>query len=67
MELSNKAIRYADKLIQKAKQEKDKKGYRENLGYEFDIKLKDFLSDLSLPYRQEVKVMQYFYKQCDSI
>jgi len=62
-----RAIKYADKLIQEAEKERDEKDYRENLGYELDIQLKDFLAALNLPYSQEAQVLQYFYRRCDQI
>lgn len=38
-----KAYKFVDKLITKAEKEKDKKGYRENLGYDAQNKVEEYL------------------------
>ncbi len=62
-----KAMKFADQLIKKAEQERDKKGYRENLGYDSERKLKDFISKLDLTYSDKSKVLDYFIGKCDKI
>jgi len=62
-----KGIKYADKLIRKAIKERDKKGYRENLGYDSENELKNYLETLNLNYFEECKILDYFERKCDRI
>ena len=62
-----KALKIADKLVDKAKQERDTKGYRENLGYDSIYKLEKLISKLDLDYVENADVREYFNRQCDTI
>jgi len=62
-----KALKKINILINKAKRERDSKGYRENLGYNSHLKLEDYMSALSLSYQEETELKKIFYKQCDEI
>ena len=57
----------ADFLVAQAKRERDKRGYRENLGYDAIHKLEDYLETLHLSYSGKAEVIRYFYSQCDTI
>lgn len=59
--------KFADKLVTKAVKERDKKGYRENLGYDQHLKLRDYMSGKGLTYLDECSVMDRFYGGCDNI
>lgn len=62
-----KALKKITTLINKARSEKESKGYRENLGYDSHRKLEDYMSGLDLSYQEETELMKIFYKQCDEI
>jgi hypothetical protein len=62
-----KHYRHIDKMLNKVKAERDKKGYRENMGYDLYPKVCDYLAKQNLNYRDECKVKDYFDKQCDLI
>lgn len=63
-----KGMRFADKLIAKAKKERDKKGYRENLGYDSFNELSDYLDSVKyLDLHDRWKVESHFYNECDKI
>lgn len=63
-QLGQKRIR---QLIDKACRIRDTKGYHENLGYEYDRSLKDYLSTLGLHYTEECNLLKEFYSACDKI
>ncbi len=67
MEMTIKARNKVDSLVKIAKKERDKKGYRENLGYDSIYKLEDYLETLSLSYSEKAEVTTYFHAQCDEI
>lgn len=62
-----KAERKIKQLIDRAKRERDRKGYRENLGYDSQRKLEEFLQTLNLSYSDEARLIELFYKECDKI
>ena len=63
----NKHYKHIDKMLNKVKAERDKKGYRENMGYDLYPKVCDYLVKQNLHYQDECKVKEYFDKQCDLI
>lgn len=62
-----KAKRFIDSTIRKAKQERDRKGYRENLGYDQYNRVDDYLKSLDLSYSEQAALLQTFNRQCDDI
>jgi len=62
-----KALKKINTLINKAKRERDSKGYRENLGYDSHLELEDYMSELNLPWQERTELKKIFYKQCDEI
>ena len=64
---TREAKNYAKELIKLAKKERDTKGYRENLGYDSDHKLEDFLNKFNFTYQQRFAIMKQFYMDCRSI
>lgn len=62
-----KAHRKIEQLIDRAKQERDRKGYRENLGYDSQRKLEDFLETLNLSYPDKARLIELFWKKCNRI
>lgn len=59
---------FADTLISRAAKERDKKGYRENLGYDQKNKLSDKISELQTEYYQDYcNILDYFRRRCDSL
>jgi len=65
--LNKKAIKIVDRAILKAKQEKNTKGYRENLGYDQYPKVQEQIDKLDLSYSENSEAMNYFNSQCDLI
>ena len=63
----SKAMKKAKSLIAAAKRERDRKGYRENLGYDSRRKLDDFLAALDLSYIAASSVLDYFDNECHAI
>jgi len=64
----HKAIKHADKLIAKAKRERDARGYRENLGYDSQRNLEAFMSkNHDMTYGEKCHIITYFNRQCDAI
>lgn len=64
----NQAIKKCNALTNKAKQERDTLGYRENLGYDSENKLYDFVEGLdALTYQDKTQIYKNFYKICDNI
>jgi hypothetical protein len=61
------ALKYARKLVEKARKERDTKGYRENLGYDQDNKLRNRINKMNLSYGEQAAIMTEFYKLCDNI
>jgi len=55
------------RLIAKAKRERDKTGYREDLGYDQYPTLVDYLGTLHLSYKFKSQVLQSFDRQCDNL
>jgi len=62
-----KAIAKAESLVRKAIAYKEKHGYRENLGYESDHVLDDFMETLDLTYNEKCCIRNYFYNLCGKI
>ena len=62
-----KALKKINTLINKAKRERDSKGYRENLGYDSQRELEDYMSGLNLSYQEEAELIKIFYQHCDEI
>ena len=62
-----KALRKIDRFINKAKKERDKKGYRENLGYDSQRELEDYLNILDLSYGEKARLITLFYRRCEEI
>lgn len=62
-----KVLKKINTLINKAKRERDSKGYRENLGYDSQRELEDYMSGLNLSYQEETELMKTFYQHCDEI
>lgn len=65
--MNKQAKKIVDNIINKAKKERDTKGYRENLGYDQYPTLTDKISKLNLSYQEECQIKNYFSEQCDSI
>ena len=63
----NKSIKFVDNLYKKAIKIRDTKGHRENLGYDQQPKLEDFMSKLEMPYSDKADVITYFYSKMDSV
>ena len=63
-----KGIKKMNSLILNAKKERDTKGYRENLGYDSENKLRNYLETLEqLVYSEVRDIIQSFYKNCEGI
>ena len=67
MNSKQKAINKANQLINKAIQERDTKGYRENLGYDLYGNLANYMNKLDLNYPAQCEVNKYFNDRCDAI
>lgn len=63
----SKGKKIVDRFINKAKAYRDKKGYRENLGYDSQPKVEDAICKLDLTYTEKCKIMDYFESECDKI
>lgn len=62
-----KAIKFADKLIAKARKQRDKHGYRENLGYDLGGELADYMNQFDMSYREKRDVLDYYDRLCDQL
>jgi len=62
-----KAENKIKQLVDRAKRERDRKGYRENLGYDSQGKLEDFFRTLNLSYSDEARLIELFYSECEKI
>lgn len=62
-----KAEKKIKQLVDRAKRERDRKGYRENLGYDSRGKLEEFLHTLNLSYSDEARLFELFYAECEKI
>jgi len=62
-----KALKKINALINKAKRERDSKGYRENLGYDSQGELEDYMDGLNLSYQEKAELIKIFYQHCDEI
>ena len=62
-----KALKKIDRLINRAKKERDSKGYRENLGYDSQGELENFMNTLKLSYGEKAQLIKLFYEYCDEI
>jgi len=62
-----KVLKKINTLINKAKRERDSKGYRENLGYDSQRELEDYMSGLNLSYQEEAELIKIFYQHYDEI
>jgi len=65
--MNKKAKDIVDKAIAKAIKERDRKGYRENLGYDQRIRVRDEVGELDMHYIEKCDVMAYFDSECDKI
>jgi hypothetical protein len=63
----SKACAFAYRLYKKAIKERDKKGYRENLGYDSANKLTDYVSTLDMHYQDQCKAKSYFNQLMDTV
>ena len=63
----DKCMKQVDKLVNKAIVERDRKGYRENLGYDQDRKLSDFINKIGLHISHHWRVWDYFLAKCNEI
>jgi len=64
---NNKGIKIADKYFLKAQKEKEKTGYRENLGYEYYDLVKSEIDKLELSYYEKSEILSYFVSRCDRL
>jgi len=62
-----KGFAMVDKLINKARQEKEHKGYRENLGYDQLPKLESYLSNLDITYSDRSIITSAFWSKAKDI
>ncbi len=62
-----KANSFIGKIIAKAERERDRKGYRENLGYDSSRTVEDYLATLDLSHVERSALMNGFFRKCDSI
>jgi len=62
-----KAQDKANQLLNKARRERDRKGYRENLGYDKCQVLQDYCSEVGLSYSETSHVLAYFEEGCDAL
>jgi len=62
-----KARRKVKELIARATKERDRQGYRENLGYEQRSTLLDYLFGLNLTYLQKSQTLRSFDGQRDNL
>ena len=63
----DRAYLIVNRYLDRAKQDRNKNGYHENLGYELSNKVRDGINKLHLEYSDNAKVMSYFYRQCDAL
>ena len=54
-------------LIKRAIRERDTDGYRENLGYDQQNELANYLNGLGLTYPEHARLIQEFCIRCDKI
>lgn len=63
-----KAYRKVKTLVRRAIKERDSKGYRENLGYDSQPELEDYLSGRKhLTYLDKCNITEAFFKACNEI
>ena len=62
-----KAHNKAQRLIAKAKRERDLTGYREELGYDQCRFLQDYCNRLGLTYAETSHVLAQFEEACDNL
>ena len=62
-----RARRRIQSIINTATHERDTTGYRENLGYDQQNKLQEYLNTLDLTYPEFCLFMGEFYRACDAI
>ena len=62
-----KGKKFIDNIIKESINERDLGGYRENLGYDQEIKVSVFIESLNLPYNDKSNLMVCFYTLCESI
>ena len=63
----NKVKKYIDRLYKKACNYRDKKGYRENLGYDKESQFSSYMCKFNLTYKQECELKDYFYYKMDNV
>ena len=54
-------------IVNEAILERVRSGYRENLGYDQQSKLEEYLNGLDLTYPEHAALIREFYKACDQI
>lgn len=59
-----KAVNKMYKLLEKSKEEYYNKGVRENLGYDQQSKLDDYMNTLNLTYPERCLIISEFYFLC---
>lgn len=62
-----KASARVGEIIRKARQELERTGYREGLGYDQRPSLVDFLNTLPLSYTEVTQVLRNFDRFCDNL
>jgi len=67
MDKKKKARQFVDKIYQAAVNYKNKHGYRENLGYDQQNNLEEFMNEIDLPYGDAAEIIDYFYMKMEQI
>jgi len=62
-----RVLKKINTLINKAKGEKNNKGYRENLGYDSQLELENYMSTLNLSNQEKAQLIKAFYEYCDEL
>ena len=62
-----KGISKARSLVRSAELRRDRSGYHENLGYEDQHILENYLDSLKLTYQEHCQIITDFYKGCGAI
>ena len=62
-----KARRKAQSLVEAAAHYRDNHGYRENLGFDSQRELEDYMSTLDLSYSEATDVLKEFWADCSAL
>jgi hypothetical protein len=62
-----RAMQFVDRAYQAAINYRDKHGYRENLGYDQQNNLEDFMYELDIHISDAGEVINYFYLKMDQV